>query len=1034
MTARNLSLRALVAVFAVLAALALAATLPNAAFGADSTPEISAAAGADAGPTGNVADGPGNASDAPGNAPDGPGNAADGPGNPADAPGHAADGPGKSEDAGPSADGPGNSANAPGHADDAQGGAVVDQGASLSQEAGASASAEQRDVDNTSIAVHIDQPGDGTPVGQENRATADAAASTSAAVESAGQAKVQQDAQADASAAQSGVSNTSIVVRVGSPGDDHGVSQANLATGIASASATAGPGDAYGAEVARATATQEGATNTAVSVRVFSPGDDGPVDQINAALASTSTGGADGTENAGAQQDGVRNTSVSIRVESPGSSGPVAQQSESNAVVSAGDLGDRTAVNVTSDAVDTVLTVAVAGSNLERPGTAGLVIWEWTWTWQRDESEGLGDPTGIAVSSWDWNWDDTSTAASSRRGNVTSRTAGDDDVGLQAGSWEWSWQWTREGVQDWSWLWNRQETLSCSSCVWIWNWTWTWVGQPPLGTATAEPPRGVISDSAPAAGPPADVISDSAAPGQLNSVRATAEAAVTADAAQLTAQEGSGPGTQFVGQLIEIQQDAQARADARQTDVISISHGSGAPTQSNVVLGDASAVLDASALQDAEQVLAAADTAVADQWVGQQVDIAQSGSADATSSQGHTKLTGPGTHQAAGRAHADIESDISQHVFQDGLVDGGSNEQWAGQLALVEQVADATSAVVQTGTAPPRRTGATANASASVHDFALVEQASDQAAARGAGEGSQVVQQLVLVLQDGSAYATTVQQAGASVVPVATSEAQVGNRAAVSQAASQAAVGTSGVDQELVQQSIVVQFGAAVSISNGGIAGTATVFNCAISQQGAVQAIGAAAAPASAVDSSTFCSPAAPQTFAGDAPGPLGDTPAAQSGPVGATVPVTAISTNDEEPMIFRGGRGARAVGLHAAERGAPDWIAPVDRNGAPPVIGSPASNDKLSALHSTQARFDSRPGSDAGAGDAGREPLLPPAGGGPPTWVSALAAAVSGAGSSGIAAILLAFVLVPPLLLRTREASVVRRPTDVLAPIDVPV
>ena len=272
------------------------------------------------------------------------------------------------------------------------------------------------------------------------------------------------------------------------------------------------------------------------------------------------------------------------------------------------------------------------------------------------------------------------------------------------------------------------------------------------------------------------------------------------------------------------------------------------------------------------------------------------------------------------------------------------------------------------------------------------------------------------------------------MVPVATSEAQVGNRAAVSQAASQAAAGTSGVDQELVQESIVVQVGAAVSISNGGIAGTATVFNCAVSQQGAAQAIGAAAAPASAVDSSTFCSPAAPQTFAGDAPGPVGDTPAAQSVPVGATVPVTAISTNDEEPMIFRGGRGARSVGLHAAERGAPGRIARIDRNGASPVIGSPASNNKLSALHSSQARFDSRPGSNAGAGDAGREPLLPPAGGGPPSWVSALAAAVSGAGSSGIAAILLAFVLVPPLLLRAREGSVVRRPTDVLAPIDVPV
>ena len=633
------------------------------------------------------------------------------------------------------------------------------------------------------------------------------------------------------------------------------------------------------------------------------------MDQINAASASTSTGGTDGTEQAAAQQDGVRNTSVSIRVESPGSSGPVAQQSEANAVVSAGAADDRTAVAVTTDAVDTALAVTVASSDMEQPGSAGLVVWEWTWTWQRDESDGLGDPTGTAVSSWDWNWDDTSAGASNRPGNVTSRTARDDEVGHQAGSWEWNWQWTREGVQGWSWLWNMQETLSCSSCVWIWNWTWTWVGQPPLGTA--------------AAGPNGDVISGSAAPEQLNSALATAEAAVTADATQLTAQEGSGPGTQFVGQLTEIQQDAEARANALQADVISISRGFGAPTRSNVVLGDASAVLDASVLQDAEQILVVADAAGADQWAGQQVDLVQRGSADAMSSQEHTTLTGPGTHKAAGRAHADIKSDISQHVFQDGLVDGGGNEQWAGQLTLVEQVADATSAVVQTGTASSRRTGGTARASAAVQDFALVEQASDQAAARGAGEGSQVVQQLVFVLQDGSAHATTVQQAGASVVPVATSEAQVGNRAAVSQAASQAAAGTSDVDQELVQESIVVQVGAAVSISNGGIAGTATVLNCAVSQQGAAQAIGVAAGPVPAVDSSTFCSPAAPQTLTGDTPGPVGDTPAAQSVPVGATVPVTAISTNDEEPMIFRGGRGARAVGLHAAERGAPGRIAP---------------------------------------------------------------------------------------------------------------
>jgi hypothetical protein len=54
--------------------------------------------------------------------------------------------------------------------------------------------------------------------------------------------------------------------------------------------------------------------------------------------------------------------------------------------------------------------------------------------------------------------------------------------------------------------------------------------------------------------------------------------------------------------------------------------------------------------------------------------------------------------------------------------------------------------------------------------------------------------------------------------------------------------------------------------------------------------------------------------------------------------------------------------------------------------------------------------------------------------WISAVAATASGAGPSGIAAILLAFALAAPVLLRAPEGSVVRRPTGVLARIDVPV
>jgi len=46
----------------------------------------------------------------------------------------------------------------------------------------------------------------------------------------------------------------------------------------------------------------------------------------------------------------------------------------------------------------------------------------------------------------------------------------------------------------------------------------------------------------------------------------------------------------------------------------------------------------------------------------------------------------------------------------------------------------------------------------------------------------------------------------------------------------------------------------------------------------------------------------------------------------------------------------------------------------------------------------------------------------------------VSGGGTSGIAAILCAFTLAAPLLLRVPAGSAVRRPADVLSRIDVPV
>ncbi len=928
------------------------------------------------------------------------------PGSSAAAPGHADDGPGSSENApGHDPEGPGNSENAPGH--------QADQGASIGQEAGASASADQGDVGNTHVTVRVDEPGNGTPVAQENRAEAQADAATSATVNTPGETTIAQDVHADSSATQSDVGNTAVSVRVGSPGDDGAVSQTN----VAAAGATAA-GDDPGAEAAAdATATQDGVSNTSVSVRVFSPGEDGPVTQLNEATAAADAAGGAGAAEATATQDGVRNTSVSIRVESPGASAPVSQGNEASADAGSpaaeNDSVDAVAVAVTNDALDTALAVVVDGDDLDRPGAGGLEIWEWDWTWQRDESESLDALLGTQVGSWTWTWDG-SAADGSGHGTVTSRAAGADDAALVGGSWQWSWQWDRAGLAGWTWQWSWNESLACTTCIWIWNWSWSWTGQPIAST----------SDAAGAAG---------ATPaGQVNTARAEAEATVVAQAGQTASQGGIGDGTQYAGQLVEVVQSAEADASAVQSGVESVSRRDDAG-QTNIVTSEAAAILGAVVAQDVDQVMLANDLATADQWSGQQVDVTQTGRADATASQRDAVLTRSGEHAASGKAHANGSADVDQVAIQAALVDGGSVSQSVAQLTIVEQSSDAIATVGQGGTTRSKVRGGAATASASAGGLAIVDQAAEQTAVRDGGMAIQDSAQLAYIAQDAAAHAATAQLAGAAALPVASSDAQALNRAWVTQAASQASLGSADYDlQEILQQSIVAQRATAVSTSNGGIAGSAVVVNCAVTQQGATQSLGAGGTTGTGADLTTFCFPPATGTPSPFSAPPL--TGEATTLAVGATTlaveaPADAVGTlPEDEPVLFRG-RGSTATTAQTtpvARRSA--HAAP--HHGAP-VSGLPVTT--ISAPHSTQARLDTRPGSTAGDGDAGTEPPLQPAGG-PLAWASALAAAASGAGSSGIAAILLAFALVAPLLLRAPEGSVVRRPTDVLAPVDVPV
>src|SRR5689334_17206090 len=117
----------------------------------------------------------------------------------------------------------------------------VGQTAGSQQSASSSANSTQVQPSNTNISVRIGSEGDGGAVNQSNSSTALSAAgnsndTTQQAGQSAGGAGVQdanqaatndQSADSSANSTQIKPSNTNISVRIGSPGDDGSVTQTN---------------------------------------------------------------------------------------------------------------------------------------------------------------------------------------------------------------------------------------------------------------------------------------------------------------------------------------------------------------------------------------------------------------------------------------------------------------------------------------------------------------------------------------------------------------------------------------------------------------------------------------------------------------------------------------------------------------------------------------------------------------------------------------------------------------------------------------
>ncbi|MGH3132308.1 MAG: hypothetical protein ACRDNY_00945 [Gaiellaceae bacterium] len=290
---------------------------------------------------------------------------------------------------------------------------VIGQSADSDQDAAAFAATKQEEPSNSSISVRVLSPGDDGDVSQSNEASSNAEAGNlnvtkqdadqtqagdSCKCGGAGEQVIGQSADSDQDAAafaatkQEEPSNSSISVRVLSPGDGGSVEQSN----VASSDATAGNINLTGQDAdqtqtggsckcgsdgeqligqkadseqdakALSATIQEKPSNSSISVRVLSPGDDGDVTQTNEASSNATAGNlslthqdADQTQAGGSGlqaigqsaksdqdafalgltvQKGASNENIPVRVLSPGDSGSVSQSNVASSDATAFNL------------------------------------------------------------------------------------------------------------------------------------------------------------------------------------------------------------------------------------------------------------------------------------------------------------------------------------------------------------------------------------------------------------------------------------------------------------------------------------------------------------------------------------------------------------------------------------------------------------------------------------------------------------------------------------------------------------------------
>ncbi len=233
---------------------------------------------------------------------------------------------------------------------------TVGQAAANKQDADSYADAKQDGAKNSNISVRIFSSGDDGSVEQSNTVAGIAAAlngnstdqtatqgSSGGGSQTALQGAINhQGAKSSADAEQKGAKNENIAVRIFSPGKGGSVSQSNTAIAGSLAAngnatkqtATQSQGGGYGSSEqvvgqaaanhqdawSDADATQYGASNTNIPIRIFSDGDDGAVEQSNTVLGlSAALNGNETTQTATQNQTGAAPKPYAVKLPYPDS-------------------------------------------------------------------------------------------------------------------------------------------------------------------------------------------------------------------------------------------------------------------------------------------------------------------------------------------------------------------------------------------------------------------------------------------------------------------------------------------------------------------------------------------------------------------------------------------------------------------------------------------------------------------------------------------------------------------------------------------